>query len=96
MEVGEIKSVVEALIFVAEEPITDRELLQVLGQAGVTQEDLSAAIDSIRNDSNDNPSRGLQLAEVAGGYQFRTKEPNARWIQRLNVPKPMRLSQPAL
>ncbi len=96
MEVQEIKSIIESLIFVADEPITDRQLLEVLAEAGVTQAELSAAIDSIRSDLNDNAARGLKLAEIAGGYQFRTKESNACWIQKLNVPKPMRLSQPAL
>lgn len=96
MEANELKAIVEALIFVSEEPITERGLLDVLGEAGVAEPDLLAAIDTIRQTSTNDPSSGLQLTEVAGGFQFRTKESCAQWIQKLNTPKPVRLSQPAL
>lgn len=96
MEAFELKSVIEALIFVSEEPITKRQLFEVLAAAGVTEDQISEAIESIGNASNNEQSCGLQLSEVAGGYQFRTKESLAQWIQKLNVPKPMKLSQPAL
>ena len=96
MEAAELKSIVESLIFVSEEPITERALLEVLAEAGVTGEELSCAVDAIRNEANENTSRGLKLVEIAGGYQFRTKESTSVWIQKLNVPKPVRLSQPSL
>jgi segregation and condensation protein B len=40
--------------------------------------------------------RGLELVEVAGGYQFRTKPRWAAWIQRLKKAKAVRLSRSAL
>jgi segregation and condensation protein B len=96
MEIQELKTIVEALIFVSDEPITERQLLEVLQDASVTAEELEKAIDAIRQDANSNTARGLQLCEVAGGYQFRTKESCATWIQKLSVPKPVKLSQPSL
>jgi len=96
MEAHELKSIVEALIFVSDEPITTRQMFEALAEAGVTEDQISEAIQSIRNSWNDDSSRGLQLSEIAGGYQFRTKESCAQWIQKLNVPKAMKLSQPAL
>ena len=96
MEISELKSIVEALIFVSEEPITERQLLEALAETGVTSEQISEAVEAIRNSSDGDATRGLKLAEIAGGYQFRTKESCAQWIQKLNVPKPMRLSGPAL
>jgi len=96
MEAFELKSIVEALIFVSDEPITGRQMFEALAEAGVSEDQISEVIQSIKNSSNDDPSRGLQLSEIAGGLQFRTKESCAQWIQKLNVPKPMKLSQPAL
>ncbi len=96
METGELKAIVEALIYVAEEPITEKQLLEALSDAQVTAGQLEEAVNSVRDCANKDASRGLQLSEVAGGYQFRTKESMATWIAKLNVPKPMRLSQPAL
>ena len=95
-ELHELKAIVEAIIFVSDEPITERQLLEVLADASVSSEELSQVIETIREDSNGNVSRGLQLCEIAGGYQFRTKESCATWIQKLSVPKPVKLSQPSL
>lgn len=96
MELNELKAIVESLIFVSEEPITGRQILEALEEANVSKEELDACIEAIRESSNNDSSRGLQLAQVAGGYQFRTKESCVVWIQKLNIPKPVRLSQPAL
>lgn len=96
MELNELKAVIEALIFVAEEPITDRQILAVLEESQVTKEDITTCISAIKENTNSDVSRGLQLVEVAGGYQFRTKESCVSWIQKLNIPKPVRISQPAL
>jgi segregation and condensation protein B len=38
----------------------------------------------------------LELVEVAGGYQFRTKPQWAQWVNRLKKTKPVKLSQSAL
>lgn len=96
MERAELKPIIEAMVFVAEEPITERMLLAALEETQVTKEELRAALAEIEAEWNEAPERGLQLAAVAGGYQFRTKEAMASWLRKLNVPKPMRLSGPAL
>jgi segregation and condensation protein B len=87
---------IEAVIFVAEEPISQKALVLLLAEAGVEKADVVAALDEIRSRYADDPLRGIELREVAGGYQFRTKVSLAGWIQKLNVPKPTKLSQPAL
>ncbi len=96
MEIAEIKPIVESMIFVSEEPITESALLIALGETGIDKSFLRECLTSIQNDWNLNPERGLQLVEVAGGYQFRTKESCAEWLKKLSVPKPVRLSSPAL
>jgi segregation and condensation protein B len=96
MDKGQLRSIVEAMIFVSEEPITENTLFVALGEDGVDKDTLKDCIAAIEADFNGNPERGLKLSSVAGGYQFRTKEACAPWLKRLNVPKPMRLSAPAL
>ena len=41
-------------------------------------------------------SRGFLLAEVAEGFQFRTRPEHADWIRKLKKAKTAALSQPAL
>ncbi len=96
MEIHDLKPIVEAMIFVSQEPLTEKSILEALGEAGVERDLVRETIASIERDWNDNPERGVALAQVAGGYQFRTKEGSAEWLRRLAIPKPMRLSAPAL
>lgn len=95
MEHQTLKSIVESLIFVAEEPMTIGSLSLVLGEAGVEKTAIAQAIDALIAEYATRGG-GIALREVAGGYQFRTQPFAAEWIARLNVPKPVRLSQPAL
>lgn len=96
MDFSQLKPIVEAMIFVAEEPIGEKDLLEVLAQDGVDRDALGECLMAIERDWNGNAERGIGLCRVAGGYQFRTKQGYADWLKRLNVPRPMRLSGPAL
>lgn len=96
METHELKPIIEAMIFVSQEPLTEGAMLSALAETGIEKETVRECVASIEKDWNENPERGVTLAKVAGGYQFRTKEGSAEWLRRLAVPKPMRLSQPAL
>ena len=96
METHELKPIIEAMIFVSQEPLTEGAMLSALAETGIEKETVRECVASIEKDWNENPERGVTLAKVAGGYQFRTKEGSAEWLRRLSVPKPMRLSQPAL
>lgn len=96
MDSTELRSIVEAMIFVSEEPITENGIMIALENTGVEKAELKGCIGEITTEWNENPARGLQLANVAGGYQFRTKEKCADWLKKLNVPKPMRLTSPSL
>lgn len=96
MDINQLKPIVEAMIFVSEEPITESNILLALSDLGLEKEDLRECIARIEKEWNESSDRGIGLSEVAGGYQFRTKAVCADWLRRLNVPKPMRLSGPAL
>ncbi len=96
MELVELKPIVESMIFVAEEPITVNSLWTAFEGTEVTKELLRETLLVIEKDWNENDERGIGLTQVAGGYQFRTKESNSDWLKKMNIPKPMRLSGPAL
>lgn len=89
----DLKNIVESLLFVAEEPLSLERLKKALGQADSAQ--ISAAIAALQADY-DSRKGGFYLAEVAGGYQFRTRPEYTVWIRRLVAPKPVRLSKAAL
>jgi segregation and condensation protein B len=76
---AEVKAVVEALIFASPEPITPKMLFKLL--ADEPKEDVSAAIAALQADYENRP--GLQLVEVAGGYQIVTRSELHEWVRRL-------------
>ena len=67
--VGEIISIVEALIFVADEPLTVKILAEVLEQ---DKETVQAAIEELAREYDGRES-GLQIREIAGGWQLATR-----------------------
>jgi segregation and condensation protein B len=76
---SELKSIVEALIFASPEPVTVKALTKLLDTE--PREDIVAAIDALKQDY-DRPG-GLQLVEVAGGYQIVTRPELHEWVRRL-------------
>jgi segregation and condensation protein B len=90
----EIRAVLEALIFASPQPLTSRQIDQVL--EGVPKPAWAAALDGIR-EAYAREGRGLQLVEVAGGYQITTRPEYNDWVRELLDPKvPTRLSVQAL
>lgn len=90
----EVRAVVEALVFAAPQPLTPREMGRVLG--GVAKEDWERALEELREDYA-RDDRGLQLIEVAGGWQITTRPEYNDWVRELLDPKtPTRLSIQAL
>ncbi len=67
--VGEVISIVEALIFVADEPLTVKILAEILEE---DRETIESAIDELKNEYERRES-GLQIREIAGGWQISTR-----------------------
>jgi segregation and condensation protein B len=76
---AEVKAVVEALIFASPEPITPKMLYKLLAEE--PKEDVTAAIAALKADYENRP--GLQMVEVAGGYQIVTRPDLHEWVRRL-------------
>ena len=75
----ELKPIVEALIFASPDPLTPKAVYKLLESE--PREDVDAAIEALKRDY-ERPG-GLQLVEVAGGYQIVTKPELHEWVRRL-------------
>jgi segregation and condensation protein B len=91
---AEVRAVLEALVFASPHPVTPREIARVMG--GVPREAWQAALDELKADYA-RDGRGLQLVEVAGGWQITTRPEYNDWVREMLDPKsPTRLSIQAL
>jgi len=76
---AEVKAIVEALIFASPDPLTPKAIFKLLDTE--PKEDVKAALEGLKKDY-DRPG-GLQLVEVAGGYQIVTRPDLHEWVRRL-------------
>jgi segregation and condensation protein B len=74
-----LKPIIEALIFASPEPLARKTLYKLL--EGEPREDIDAALEAVRTDYD--APRGLQLVEVAGGYQIVTRPELHEWVRKL-------------
>mgnify|MGYP005811610977 CR=1 FL=1 len=90
----ELKSVIEALVYASPDPLTPKTLFKVLESE--PREDVEASLEALRQDYAD-AQGGLQLVEVAGGYQIVTRPELSEWVRRLfHERKTQKLSVAAL
>ena len=75
----DLKPVIEALIFASPDPLTPKMLFKLLENE--PREDVEAALEALKQDY-ERPG-GLQLVEVAGGFQIVTKPELHEWVRRL-------------
>ncbi len=92
MERDDLKALIEAILLVSAKPVTLQRLERVIQEGRRTiKEALEELILEYRAGN-----RGFYIEEVAGGYQFRTRERFTPWLKRLEGLKPPSLSQAAL
>ena len=77
---AELKSILEALIFASPDPMTLKAMTKLLDTE--PKEDVVAALAGLKEDYEQRPG-GLQLVEVAGGYQIVTRSDLHEWVRRL-------------
>ena len=76
---AELKAILEALIFASPEPLTPKAIHKILDNQ--PKEEIQAALADLKRDY-ERPG-GLQLVEVAGGYQIVTRPDLHEWVRRL-------------
>jgi segregation and condensation protein B len=93
LTVTSLKSVVESLLFVADTPLTLDRLCSILEEHD--RQDISVAVAELLAEYGEG-TRGIYLAEVAGGWQLRSRPENADYLRRLNRSRPYRFSNSSL
>ncbi|MFN8000020.1 MAG: SMC-Scp complex subunit ScpB [Acidobacteriota bacterium] len=90
----ELKPVIEALLFVADEPLPFKQLSKVLGD--VPEADVKAALEELAAEYEARAA-GLELREIAGGWRISTRPQHHDFIRKYLKSRPSaRLSLPAL
>ncbi|MGQ9916006.1 MAG: SMC-Scp complex subunit ScpB [Bryobacteraceae bacterium] len=93
-ERAQLKAVVEAIVYVLNEPTPASQIAQALGRP---VEDVEALLRELAEETG-RPDRGIFIREVAGGYQMATKPEHHEIIRNFvrNLKQPLKLSQAAL
>ena len=78
-DLSDLKATIEALIFASPEPISLKMLVKILDDE--PPEHIQEALEALTDDWN--RGGGLQLVEVAGGYQIVTRPELSEWVRRL-------------
>ena len=78
-DLSDLKAIVEALIFASPDPVTPKMLAKILD--GEPPEHIAEALEALKQEWV--ASRGLELVEVAGGYQIVTRPELDEWVRRL-------------
>jgi len=80
----ERSAIIEALIFVSDEPLSSKVI------AGVLKEDRDVVSETVKALAEEFNARngGLQLREVAGGWQFATRAEHHEYVRRLLRTRP--------
>lgn len=90
----ELKIIIEGLLFVAETPLSVARMVDVIGEAA-TPARAREALDELAEEYAD-AGRAFILAQVAGGYQFRTRPELSGYILNLKKKAATRLSRAAM
>ena len=90
MDIPQLSRALECVLFVATEPVPMKTLIEVFR---VEEPQLQQAIEALEDRLQ---ASGLQVVQVAGGYQLCTRPEYAEVVARYLQPQPSKLSRAAL
>lgn len=90
---SDLKPIIEALLFISDLPLTIDKLCDILYE--YNREEIRSMVIELQNDFNSS-GHGIFLAEIAGGFHFRSRKEYAEIIMRLAKNSASRFSKPAL
>lgn len=93
-EDADLKAIIEAVIYITDEPLTLQQIAAALNQP---PDRIRNILDELQTDY-EQPSRGLTIREVAGGYKMATKPEHHEAIRAFvkSLKPPLKLSLAAL
>ena len=94
MEDAHLQAVLEAMIYVSEEPLTIAQMAGAVGQPAARVQAILAQLVT----EFEKPEHGLSIREVAGGFKMATKPEHHETVREFvkSLKPPLKLSLPAL
>ncbi len=93
MEKEEIKAVIENILLAADQPVSEAQFKNLLGDE-VEKVSFKSVLEELVDEYS---SRNLQILQVAEGYQLCTRHDYSDWVRKfLKFDKTTKLSQPSL
>ena len=86
--------IVEAILFVAKQPMTAKQVLEVFPE--LERPDIKEVESAIAAITEEYLSRPIELKRVASGYRFQIKQDLAHWVSRLFEERPPKYSRALL
>jgi len=94
MNEDQLKQIIEAVLFAADEPLNLNRLMSLFPEeSGPGQDMIKQAIARIQDECAD---RSIELKEVGSGYRFQVKQDYAQWATKLWEERPARYSRATL
>lgn len=82
--VSQAKAVIEAMLFVAGDPVSVKRLAKAMGD--MNADDVRGVLGQLQEEYN-REMRGYMIVEVAGGFQLATRPEYAEWVLQLTGQK---------
>ena len=93
MEQEEIKAIIENILLAADQPVSETQFKNLLGDE-VEKVSFKSVLEELIDEYS---SRNLQILQVAEGYQLCTRHDYSDWVRKfLKFDKTTKLSQPSL
>lgn len=91
MNEDQLKQIIEAVLFAADEPLNLNRLMSLFPEESAPERDMiKQAIARIQEEC---ANRSIELKEVGSGYRFQVKQDYAQWASKLWEERPARYSR---
>jgi segregation and condensation protein B len=94
-DLDDLASCIDTLLFYSDKPISLKKIKDMLEMSDAADEPILQAIENLKT-TFQSSNRGFEIAEIAGGYQFRTKSSKAPLLRKLAKVQVQRLSRGAM
>lgn len=88
-------SIIEGLLFASDKPLGVGTFKQVFHGTNIKTKEIKKLLEEMKSIYAE-PTRGVELFDVNGGWQLRTKVDNMSFMRKLSKSRPFKLSGPAL
>ena len=95
LSISDLQSIIESLLFTIGRPLSVQEMARIFHTEKVPVSEIKQALSSLDKKYQSSDS-GIELKEVTGAWQLRTKEENKDYVRRLVKGRLFQLSAPAL